>query len=186
MGFLVELWLPILLSAVFVFVVSSILHMVIPIHAGDYGRLPNEAEVRRALRESGARPGQYGIPCPASKKEMSSPEMLAKYNEGPVGFLTLMPTGAPAIGKALIQWFLFSVVIGIFAAYVAHFTLGSGAPYRAVFRLTGTIAFLGYALSYVPDSIWKGLSWRITLKFMFDGLLYALVTAGTFGWLWPR
>ena len=54
-----------------------------------------------------------------------------------------------------------------------------------VFRLTGTAAFLGYALTNVTNSIWKGVSWGVTAKFLFDGLVYALVTAATFGWLWP-
>jgi hypothetical protein len=30
------------------------------------------------------------------------------------------------------------------------------------------------------------MPWSIVLKESFDGLIYSLLTAGTFGWLWPR
>ena len=39
MEFLSALWLPILLSAVFVFIVSSIIHMATPLHKGDFNRI---------------------------------------------------------------------------------------------------------------------------------------------------
>jgi len=182
---LTELWLPILLSAVFVFVVSSILHMVLPIHKGDYKKLPGEEKLMEAMRGQGVSPGTYMFPCAACMKDMGSPEMIEKFKQGPVGFLTVVPSGAPAIGKNLIQWFLYSLVMGIFVAYIARLGLGREAAYLAVFRTTGTVAILGYAIAAIPDSIWKGQRWSITLKFLFDGVVYGLVTAGTFGWLWP-
>ena len=43
---LADLWLPILVSGVVVFVVSSVIHMLIPIHRGDYAKLPGEDAVR--------------------------------------------------------------------------------------------------------------------------------------------
>jgi hypothetical protein len=118
-------------------------------------------------------------------KEMGSPEMIEKYRRGPVGFLTVKPSGPPNMGVGLVQWFLFSVVISIFAAYIAKLALGYGAEFLPVFRVTGTVAILGYAVSYIPDSIWKGVGWGITLKFIFDGVVYGLATAVVFGWLWP-
>lgn len=180
-----ELWLPILLSAVFVFVVSSIIHMVIPIHKGDYKKLPGEDAVLSAMRSHNPRPGSYLFPCADSMKEMCSPAMTEKRKRGPVGFLTIVPSGPPGMGKNLVQWFIYTVVIGVFVAYLATLGLERGAVYMPVFRFTGTIAILGYALAAVPDSIWKGQKWGITLKFVFDGIIYGLVTAGTFGWLWP-
>jgi hypothetical protein len=181
-----DLWLPILLSAVFVFVVSSILHMVIPIHKGDYKKLPGEQRVLEEMRAQGVQPGSYMFPCAGSMKEMGSPEMIDKCNLGPVGYLTVVPSGPPAMGKSLVQWFLYTVVIGMLVAYAAALGLDRGTAYLPVFRLTGTIAILGYAVGALPDSIWKGQSWAVTLKFIFDGVVYGLVTAGTFGWLWPR
>lgn len=185
MALLLDLWLPILLSSVFVFLASSVIHMAIPLHRGDYRKLPGEDGVRAALRAAGVPPGQYMVPCPGSMKDMGSPEMLAKFGEGPVGTLILRPNGPPRIGPALVQWFLYSLLIGVFVAYITGLALPAGAHYRQVFRVAGAVAMLGYAFSYIPDSIWKGLSWRVTLKFLLDGAVYALLTAGTFGWLWP-
>lgn len=185
MAFLSDLWLAILVAAVLVFVVSSLVHMVLQYHKCDYGRIEGEAEFLKVLRARGLKPGNYVFPGCASMKEMGSPEMLAKYREGPVGHMTVLPNGVPSIGKSLGQWFAFCVVIGVFVAYAAWHALPKGAPYLQVFRLTGTLALLGYSASYGVDSIWKGQRWSATSKYIFDGLLYALVTAGAFGWLWP-
>ncbi len=185
MEFLSVLWLPILLSAVFVFVVSSILHMVIPIHRGDYDKLDNEDELMAAMREKGLKPGTYMLPCPGSMKEMGSPEMLAKYKEGPVAFMTVFPNGAPALGKNLIQWFLYSLLISAIVAYVAWFALDDTARRKEVLQIAGVVAVLGYGLADFPTSIWKGQKWTTTAKFLFDGIIYGIVTAGTFVWLWP-
>lgn len=185
MDSVLDLWLPILVSAVFVFVVSSVLHMLIPIHAGDYVRLPNEEALLAALREHGVGPGAYVFPRPSSMKEMSSPEMIARYQRGPVGWLRVIPSGAPAMGKYLVQWFLLTVFVSTLAAYIAAATLAPGAEYLTVFRVVGTAAVLGYCIGTLSESIWKSQPWTIALKFLFDGILYALVTAGTFAWLWP-
>ena len=185
MQFLVDLWLPVVLAAVGVFVASSVIHMALPIHKGDFGKLPNEPKVLEAMRAQGVAPGQYMFPCPGSMKEMGSAQMKEKYKSGPVGSMIVLPNGVPNIGTALIQWFLFSLVVGVFVAYIAWHELPPGAPYAAVFRLTATVAFLAYGFSHVTDAIWKGMSWTTTLKFVFDGLLYGLVTGGVFGWQWP-
>jgi len=185
MEFLADLWLPIVLSSVLVFIASSILHMVIPIHKNDYKKMPGETAVLAAMREQGVKPGQYMFPCAGSMKNMCTPEMTAKFALGPVGHATVLPNGAPAIGKSLIQWFLFSVLISVFVAYIGHLAVSYGAEYRQVFRVTGTVGVLAYGIAVIPDSIWKGVSWCTTAKFVFDGIVYGLLTAGTFAWLWP-
>ncbi|MFQ5511583.1 MAG: hypothetical protein ACE5EO_07010 [Candidatus Krumholzibacteriia bacterium] len=185
MEFLSDLWLPILLSSVFVFVASSIMHMALPFHKRDYKKLPDEADVLDAMRTHGVAPGHYMFPCAGSMKDSCTPEMIEKYEKGPCGFMTVVPTGRPAMGKSLVQWFLYSLLVSVLAAYVARVGRGPGADYLEVFRVTGTAAILGYAVGSLQDSIWKGQSWGITLKFIFDGVLYGLLTAGTFGWLWP-
>jgi len=180
------LWLPILLSAVIVFVASSILHMVLPFHKSDYRKLPEEDKVVDALRAAGVTPGPaYHFPH-TTHKEMKSPEVVEKFKRGPIGLLTVIPNGAPALGKYLAQWFVYCVVVGIFVACLAGSTHPAGTPYPEIFRVAGITAFLGYALAQLQDSIWKGQAWIVTAKHMFDGLIYALLTAGTFGWLWPR
>ncbi len=179
------LWLPIVLSAVGVFIVSSIIHMVLPIHKSDCRKLPQEDTLLEHLRAAAVPPGSYAFPSAGSMKDMGSPEMIEKYKRGPVGCMTVMPNGPPAIGTSLVQWFLFSLLIGVFVAYVAGLLLDRGAAYMAVFRVSATVAILGYATSSIPESIWKGQSWATTFKFVFDGIVYGLVTGGFFGWLWP-
>jgi hypothetical protein len=180
------LWLPILLSAIFVFMVSSIVHMVLAYHRTDFEKLPDEERTMEALRKASIPPGSYMFPCPPSPREMSSPEMQEKYKRGPVGLMTLLPPGPPAMGKNLVQWFVFCLVAGLFAAYLAGRALGPGAEYLDVFRFAGTSAFYIHGMGRVVESIWMARPWSATAKNLFDGLLYSLVTAGTFGWLWPR
>jgi len=182
---LTELWLPILLSAVFVFIVSSIFHMVIPIHKGDFRKMSGEEKVLAEMRAQGVQPGSYGFPMCESMKDMGSPEMIEKCKLGPVGFLTVTPNGPCNMGKNLVLWFGYSILIGVFVAHVAAAGLHRGAGFPSVFHLTGGAAILGYAMGALPDSIWKGQKWSITLKFVFDGVVYGVVTGGTFGWLWP-
>jgi hypothetical protein len=50
---LAALWLPILLSAVIVFIASSIMHTVLPYHRGDYRGLPDEDNLLASLRGAG-------------------------------------------------------------------------------------------------------------------------------------
>jgi hypothetical protein len=179
------LWLPIVLSAVLVFIASSIIHMFLGYHWNDFRKLPNEEKVLDALRKEGVSPGDYHFPRPPSQKEMQSPEMMEKYKQGPIGIMTVLPSGAPAMGKQLVQWFVFCLAVSVAAAYLAGRALGPGAPYLAVFRFAGTAAFLAYAGAQFVQSIWMGRAWSSTVKNAFDGLVYGLVTAGTFGWLWP-
>jgi hypothetical protein len=179
---LAALWLPILLSAVFVFVVSSVIHMALPIHRNDYKKLPDEDKILDALR--GIVPaGQYVFPRCSSMKEMSSPEMVEKLKRGPVG--TLIVRGRISMGASLMQWFVFCIVIGLFVAYLTGLVEPAGAEGMRVFRIAGTVAVLGYAFSGVTDSIWKGVSWSTAGKFVVDGLVYGIVTGATFAWLWP-
>lgn len=181
-----SLWLPIVLSAIFVFVVSSFIHMVLKYHASDFRQLPAEDALRAAIRSASPAPGQYVFPHVSDMKECRKPEVQQKFAEGPVGMLTIRKPGPMNMGPALIQWFIFSLVISWFAAYIASRHLAAGADYLQVFQMAGTAAWLGYAGSRATESIWMGASWSSTWKHVFDGLIYGLVTAGTFGWLWPR
>ena len=180
------LWLPILLSAVIVFVVSSIIHMASPWHKNDYGRVPNEDQLRNALRPLAIPPGDYMVPRPPKREELRSPEFAEKVKQGPNMILTVLPNGPWPMRRNLTLWFLYSLAVGVFAAYVAGRALPVGSPYLAVFRFVGVTAFIGYSVALWQMSIWYARSWSITAKATFDGLIYGLLTAGTFGWLWPR
>ncbi len=182
---LTSLWLPILLSSVFVFVASSLIHMVLQYHKNDYKKLANEDGVLEAMRKDAPPPGQYVFPCAASWKEAGTPEMVKKYQEGPCGFMTVVPNGTPKMAKNLILWFFYSVLISVFAAYICGRNLPAGTEYITVFRFTGAVAVLGYAAGYLPYSIWWGVPWKTTFTAVIDGIIFGLLTAGTFGWLWP-
>jgi hypothetical protein len=183
---LMSLWLPIVVAAVLVFVVSSITHVVIPLHKNDYARLPGESKIMEAMRNEGVSRGDYMMPHCGDAKGAQSEEMKKKYAAGPTAFLTVFPPGPPTMGKSLILWFVYTLVVGFFVAYLASRTLTAGADYLQVFRISGTAAFLAYAAGQPVASIWKGQKWSTSLKFGLDGLLYSLVTAGAFGWLWPK
>jgi hypothetical protein len=183
---LTDLWLPIVVAAVLVFVVSSIVHMVLGYHKSDYKKLPNESEVLKGLRDAKLEPGSYHFPYCTSPKDMATPEMLERYKSGPVGFVTLFPNEAPAMGKYLGQWFGFCLFASFFVAYLVGRTVAPSVDYLVVFRVAGTSAFMCYGMGAIIASIWKGQAWSTTAKELFDALLYACVTGGAFGWLWPR
>lgn len=182
-----SLWLPILLSAVVVFVLSSIVHMAIPFwHRDDYGKLPNEDQFRAVVRPLAVPPGDYLVPAPGAGNPMKDPDHIAKMKEGPVMMMTVIPNGMPGMGKSLGLWFVYLLVVGLFAAYVTGHALAPGASYLQVFRFVGATAFLAYAAALWQRTIWFGYSWTATLRSTIDGLIYALFTAGVFGWLWPK
>jgi hypothetical protein len=182
---IVSLWLPVLLSAVLVFIVSSIIHMVLRYHRADVGPVPEEAEVMAALRPFKIPPGNYCIPHAADPKEMGSPEFIEKTNKGPVAIITVLPNGPTKMGPSLAMWFGYCVIVGAVAGYAAGLTIGPGADYMAVFKMVSVVAFAGYSLAILQNAIWWHRGWGFTLRTMFDGLIYALLTGGTFGWLWP-
>ena len=182
---LTALWLPIVVSTVIVFVASSIMHMVLPYHKSDYRKLPDEERVTDAIRNAGVTRGPaYFFPY-FSFKEMKSAPVIEQLKRGPVGLLTVLPSGPPAMGKNLVQWFVYCLGISVFAAYLASRTLMPGTGFVEVFRVIGSITFLGYGAAHAQESIWAGRSWVVTFKHIFDSVIYAALTAATFGWLWP-
>lgn len=180
-----SLWLPILLSAVAVFVVSSLIHMFLGYHSADYRRLPAEDEFMAAVRKLDISPGDYMVPCPTSHAAFKEPAFQEKFKAGPRAMMTVLGPYA-GMGGQLLQWFLYAVLISITAAYISGRALGPGAHYMKVFRFAGATAFYGYALAHIQASIWYKKAWGTTFRNVLDGLIYGLVTAGFFGWLWPR
>jgi len=184
---IISLWLPILLSAVIVFIVSSIIHMVLGYHNNEFAKLPREDEVMDALRPFSIPPGEYVMPRASSMKEMGTPEFIEKITKGPAAFMTVVESGPQKMGLQLTLWFVNSIVVGIFAAYISTraLAMNPAADYLDVFRFVGCTAFIAYSVALWQNSIWYKRSWITTVKSTFDGLVYALLTAGTFGWLWP-
>ena len=186
MTFLTDLCIPIVLSAVLVFVASSLIHMVFKWHNPDFRKLANEDEVRAVLRAGSPAPAQYVIPHCADMKDMKSPELVKKFEEGPVAMLTLRPSGAPKMGGALGMWFVYTLLISAIAAYVSSKVLPSGANFLQGCRVVGALSFLAYAGGSVQAGIWMGKPWPSVAKDVLDGVIYAVLTAVTFAWLWPH
>lgn len=180
------LWLPIVLSAVIVFFASYIIHTVLPWHRGDYPAVPREAELMAALRPLAIPPGDYMVPRCDSMQEMRSAEFLEKLRQGPVLMMTVMPNGPGNMGASLAQWFVYLLVVGLFCGYVAGRALPAGADYMAVFRMVSVVGFLAFAGALAQGSIWYRRNWGTTLRSIIDGLVFGLLMAGVFGWLWPR
>lgn len=183
---ILSLWLPIVLAAVLVFVASSVIHMLLGYHKTDFRKLPVEDKVQDALAPFSIPPGDYVMPHAESSEEMKADEYKSKVERGPVAFITVVDGRSMFnMGPQFLQWFAYLLVVGVFTAYVAGRTLPAGAEYLSVFRLTGTVAFACYALALPQQSIWYRKSWSSTMKNVFDGLVYGLLTAGTFGAFWP-
>ncbi len=182
---IVSLWLPVLLSAVAVFIASSVIHMVLGYHRTDFQKVPDEPAALAAIRSLGLAPGDYMMPQPASQAGMKDPAFIEKMKTGPIVAMTVLPSGAPNMGSLLGQWFLYCVLVSVFAAYVAGRTLLPGTPYLQVFRVAGTVAFVGYSLALWQATIWYRRSPSATFKSTLDGFIYGLLTGGIFGWLWP-
>jgi hypothetical protein len=182
---IIHLWLPILVSAVVVFLVSSILHMAFTYHNSDYNKFPSEDQIMNDLGKYNIPAGDYMMPYTTDSKERNSQEFKDKCKRGPAGVITIFKPGDMGMGTSLTLWFAYCLIVGVFSAYIAGHALQPGAHYLAAFRFAGATAFTGYSLALMQQSIWYKKSWSATLKSMFDGLIYALLTGGVFGWLWP-
>jgi len=181
---ILTLWLPILLSAIAVFIVSSIIHMVLGYHDNNYKKLPDEDAFLDQVGKLDIPPGEYMYPFCAGHKDMQSEGYIDKLNKGPVGLMTAMPKGPFTMGKNLINWFIYSIIVGIFSAYIAMQSLTVDSSFRLVMHTVAIASFSGYALGLIQDSVWYNRAWSTTLKLVFDGLLYALATGAVFAWLW--
>jgi hypothetical protein len=179
------LWLPILLSAVVVFIASSIIHMGPLWHRNEMPALPDQDRLMDAMRPFGLKPGEYMLPRAKDMKDCNTPEFVEKLKRGPVVVMTVVPSGPFNMGRPLVQWFIFTLAVGVLVAYVAGATLPAGTDYLGVFRVAGATAFIAYAAGLWQQSIWYNRPWSTTLKLTLDGLIYGLLTGGVFGWLWP-
>lgn len=182
---LFSLWIPVVVSAVAVFIISSLIHMVLRYHKSDHKVLPDEDAVRAALSKGDPAPGQYFTPYCSSMKAMGEPANLEKFQKGPVAHITVLPKGMPAMPKLLGLWFLYTLLVSFVAAYVARHTLTPGADGILVMQITGTVAFAAYGLGVLDESIWKGQPWVNTARFLVDAILYSTATGVCFMLLWP-
>jgi hypothetical protein len=182
-----QLWLPMLLSAVFVFIASALINMLLKFwHSPDYRGFANEDEIAAAIRKSGAvGPGKYVIPYCTDPKQMQEPAMQEKFRQGPVAHVNLVATGPMSMGPMLGQWFVFCLLVSVACAGLAAHVLGPHPDSHVAFHTIGVAALLGYSFGEIPNSIWRGQPWSMSMKYFIDGIVYAVITAATFCWLWP-
>ena len=178
---ILDLWQPILASAVITWIASALIWTVLPWHKSDYGKAADEEGVRAALK--GESPGFYNVPHCTSQADLKEPGMQEKFADGPIAFVTVLPNGLPPMGRNMALMFSFFLFVGILCAYFVSRTVGADADYLEVFRIAGTVAFIANGVGHIPDSVWFGRPWSHTAKSMLDGLIYGLLTGGVFGWL---
>jgi hypothetical protein len=183
---LASLWAPILLSAVLATLAGFVFWIALPFRRRDWNPLPDEAALAESLRRQGAGPGQYAFPFARDPKKRGDPELVRRYESGPVGFLTLARPGVPAMGRGVAWQFAYHVVVGVFVAYLASRTVPAGGDPLEVVRVVGTAATLAYCAAVVPTWIWLARPWSVVWKDLVEGLVVAMLTAGVFVVFWPR
>lgn len=182
---LAQLWMPILASAVTVFIASSVIWMALPIHKKDYKSCgEHEDRLMDFIKSAGFSPGVYFMPwCQHGGKP--DPATQEKQKNGPWASLFVLPK--PNMGKMLAMWFVHILLVEVFVAYItSHAGLISGSDYLKVFRVAGATSFLAFAGYSIPLCVWHGMPWSQLPGRVFDGLVYTGLTAGMFGWLWPH
>lgn len=185
MHMLPQVWLPVLMAAIGVFVASSLIHMLFRWHRSDFQRLPDEDGAAAALRTKPLPPGQYTLPYCSGMKEMQTEDMQKRYREGPVGVLIVRKPGVPGMGPILLQWFVLNLFVATIGAMLVLQVVGLQAHPHAAGHLAGMVTLLAYGAGSVSNSIWLAKPWSTTLKDLLDALIYGTVTAFIFIWLWP-
>lgn len=178
---IVTLWLPILVSAIVMFIAGSVIWMAMPWHKSDWSKTADEEAVREALRST--KPGMYTVPNVTDRADFEKPDVKQKLIEGPQAFITVVPAGMPKMGGKLVLMFAYNLLIAIMCAYFVSRTAAPDADYLSIFRIAGTVAFVSYGAAYIQESVWFGRQWSMTAKNILDALIYAVLTGGIFGWL---
>jgi hypothetical protein len=182
---IMQLWLPILLSGIFCWFASALIHMIIKYHNADYKKLSNEEQVADAIRDGNTAAGFYHMPHCTDMKEMQNEAMQEKFKKGPIAMISVFENGLPPMGKLLSQQFIYFLVACVLIAYVATLSLMASADFMIVFRLVMVISFLTFGYGLIPYSIWFGHPWAISIRYLIDAIIYGAVVAATFAWLWP-
>lgn len=194
MDMLLPLWLPILLSAAAVWIVSMILGLPFFHHKNDWIGLPAEQEDALAafLRAQGIKPGNYLFPDFRTREAMESEKVKKALNEGPVGHLSLWTTPMGMGGK-LAATFVVYLVVSTLIAYLTRVAIPSGgvggtgeASFGRVFQVAGTAGILAYGFAHMPSAIWWGAYKRTIVANVIDGVIYGCITGAIFAWRWPH
>ncbi len=188
MELLIPLWLPILLSAAAVWVISIMFGMALPHHKQDWIGLPDEDGFMDSIRGSGIKPGNYLFPDFRGREAMKSVKVQKALKEGPVGHLSVWRTPV-TMGDKLVGSFIVYLVVSTLIAYLTRVALPGAAPpppFAKVFQIAATAGVLAYSFSFIPNALWFGAYKRTIAASIIDGVIYGLVTGAIFAWRWPH
>lgn len=182
MEFLTELWVPILISTVVLFVLSFTAWVILPHHFNDYQRLPNEQQFMDAIGPMNLPSGNYMFPYADSKADQGTPEFAEKYKAGPRGTIQIFEM--PNMGVNMAKTIVFFLVTTVVIAYVTYAACPpkAASQFLEVFRIAGTIGILVHASSGILNGIWFK---RKMITDSIDGVVYGLVLGLIFAIFWP-
>ena len=185
MELLLPLWLPILLSAAGVWILSAIVWMALPHHKQDFIALSDEDAFIDYLRKSGIKPGNYVFPDFRDREAMKSEKICKAMKEGPVGHLSVWQTPVTMGGK-MVATFIVYLVVSTLIAYLTRVASPGAAPFPRVFQVAASAGILAYCFSFIPNALWFGSYRRTIVANFIDGLIYGAITGAIFAWRWPH
>lgn len=191
MDFLTQLWLPILVSGVVVWIASAIFWMAIGHHNKDRDTLPAGAdrELMATISRLNIAPGSYSFPDFSQVDKSLPPKerraaQKALYNTHPQGLLRVWrPIN---MGRNMALTFLFYLVSSTVIAYLAWAALPHGATFAKVFQVVGTAGVLAFTFASFPGDLWFQEKRRAMVMCLIDGVVLGLIAGAIFAWLWPR
>ncbi|MBX3409224.1 MAG: hypothetical protein KF859_04995 [Phycisphaeraceae bacterium] len=182
MNFILDQWLAILASAAAVWVYYAVAWMMLPHHAKDHRKLPDEDAVMAAIKGLSIPPGPYTFPHATTMKEQSDPAFVEKFNNGPCGMLNVWPK--INMGRNMALSLLVYFIVSIFVAYLGSLTLPSDTPFLRVMQVTGTAGVMAYSFGFLCNAIWFHAGRNAIISNLVDGVIAGLITGALFGWLW--
>lgn len=183
MDMLLDLTVPILVSAAAVWVYSALAWMVMGHHAADMVGAPDEDALIAAVRGLGLRPDAYSFPHPRSKAECKDPKFMEKWKSGPAGVLHVW--GPVNMGRNMALSFVVYLMVSLLVGYIGANAIPRGAGFGHVLQVLGTAGVLAYVFGSLPHAIWFQARRQAVVSCAFDGVVQGLITGAVFGWLWP-
>ncbi|MBS0186489.1 MAG: hypothetical protein JSS51_00370 [Planctomycetes bacterium] len=190
MEFLSQLWLPILISGVSVWIASFIAWMMIGHHRKDRDAIPGGGEqaFMDTVTRMNIKPGNYGFPDFCQHDNLPRQERMAArkalYDRRPMG--TLRVWGEMNMGVNMLVTFLFYLVTSAMIGYLTWAAFGRGASAGKIVQVAGTAGILAYCFASFPHDIWFQKKRRAMMMDWLDGIVFGLITGAIFAWLWPR
>lgn len=174
------LLLPIILSAIALFVASFVSWMVVRLHKDDWRKLEKEDEFFAKVQELKPAVGSYNFPH-CTPENMKDSAMQEKLNQGPCGVMTIFPPGQ-SMGRNLGLTFAHYLGVSFCIGYLATLAFERGAAFGDVFRFVATAGLIAFLAGIIGHAIWFRI--RI-IGHLIESIVYALIMGVIFAALWP-